>query len=288
MSRWRAASARRAPRPAARQQRCRRVRDEGRLRLKPAGATAAMRHSTRVLAAAGSSPATSGQSSRAQFPRGARSATERARRPARHRRTPRQHRVAACCGERRDAVDEVVAEVGAGALDEQQQLLLSGLLREPAHRGDAARAHARDACHRLLDVLRRVVAAAHDHQVLAAANEEQLPARVEEPEVAGVEPAVAQHRRGRRRVAEVAAHQRRSAHPDGADAAGRQVAAVVVARRHREAGSGRPTPAISRPSSSATSRPASSARRSKRPMVNGSSTRRRSPRAPPRRARRPG
>ena len=66
-----------------------------------------------------------------------------------------------------------------------------------------------------LDPCRRdVVAARVDDQILLAIGDVQLPVGVDAADIAGVEPAVAQHRGGGLRIAPVAQHQERATHHD--------------------------------------------------------------------------
>ncbi len=73
-----------------------------------------------------------------------------------------------------------------------------------------------------LDLARIDVEAAADDDVVAAIDERQVPASVEAPEVAGVQPAVDQRRRGRGRVAPILPHQLRPVDGDRPDLARRE------------------------------------------------------------------
>src|SRR6185295_6416566 len=103
----------------------------------------------------------------------------------------------------------------ATGFDEQEKDLAIPPFRQMAHRDRAAGADARHAVQRALDLLRRVVATAEDHDVLRAAGQEQF-ALMEESEISGVEPAVAHHARRRFGLIEVAVHQRGAFGPNAA------------------------------------------------------------------------
>lgn len=72
----------------------------------------------------------------------------------------------------------------------------------------------------LLDLARIDVAAAADHHVLGAVPQGQVAVGVEGPHVAGVQPAVAQRRLGRRRILPVPRHHHVTAADDLADLTG--------------------------------------------------------------------
>src|SRR5262249_53342101 len=81
---------------------------------------------------------------------------------------------------------------------------------------------------RLLDLARIDVLAASDDELALAANDVDEAVPVDAPEIAAVEPAAAEGRRRRVRIAEVPAHDVRALDHDLADLAGRDVAIVAV------------------------------------------------------------
>ena len=90
--------------------------------------------------------------------------------------------------------------------------------RARTQRHRAAGPHAREPVEALLELLRRVVGAAEDDQVLGAAADEELAARTKPRSPVSSQPS-GEHARGRLGLAEVAGHDERPADEDAADPA---------------------------------------------------------------------
>src|SRR5882724_1781809 len=120
-------------------------------------------------------------------------------------------------------------------LDEEGHLLARRLLGQPARRHDTAGAYSRHPLDRALDLLRRMVAAVEEDDVLGPAGEIQLAVQ-EETQVAGVEPAVAERLGGRLGVIQIAFHERRPGGPDPPHPALGEILAVDPHDAELEAG----------------------------------------------------
>jgi hypothetical protein len=129
--------------------------------------------------------------------------------------------------------EERVALPAATALGEHEEPFAAAIARD-AQRDRAAGTEPGDPRERRLELLRRVVRAAHHDDVLRASGDVEL-ARVDEAEVARVEPAVPKRARRRGRVAEVLAEERRAPHVEPPDAALGQRTAVFVPHRDGDA-----------------------------------------------------